>query len=472
MQRRMLRFLLLGGLGLALVLVWASSCSGRRFEDQKLDLILISVDTLRADRLPFYGGPRDTGGDPQQEFSPSWLAAQGTVFDGVWSAAGQTLPSFGSFWTGLPPLEHGGVANDQPVRMPSRLPGWKGRRFDAARALLLNPVLSPGCGLQDGFDTYGILPKGLDARLPAEMLKLTQADVRDGKRMLLWAHLMTPHQPYEPAPEAADRYGAKAFRVMGNEDLYAIHRRGVMEPELRAEVEKLYDAEVRAASLTIRELLAGLDAQYRAAGRGGLLENAVVVYFSDHGEALGDHHGYSMHAKSLYTGVIRVPLVIAGPGWTAARDPLALGLPDVLPLVMQDRRPAQKYFFAAWRAEFYSVRDERWTLVHNPSNDRMGPREPPLDAPFPYPVLALYDRDADPREARDVAAEHPEEARRLLQALDDWYASLLFAADAPPSGLTPEQMEELGYVDGKEQVKAVRIAPHPAQEWQPRPSPR
>lgn len=469
MRQGKLVLLLLGVLGLTACGL-GGACSGRR--GPELDLILISVDTLRADRLPFYGGPRDTGGDPAQEFTPSWLAAHGTVFDNVWATAGQTLPSLGSFWTAQPPLEHGGIANDQPVTLPTHLTAWKGQRFDAARALLMNPSLSPGCGLQNSFDTYGVLPKGMDDRLPAALLQETKADVQAKKRLLVWAHLMSPHQPYEPPAAAAERYGAQALRVAGNDFLFDIHRRGAMNPRERAEIEKLYDAEVLTSSGLVREILAGLDSQYRAAGRGGLLENAVVIFFSDHGEELGDHHGYSMHAKSLYTGVIRVPLVIVGSEWPAARDAQALGLEEVLPWVIGGRRPQTKYFHAAWRAEFYSVRDERWTLVHNPSGQPQGPREPPLDAPYPYPALALYDRQADPAESQDVSRQHPEEARRLLQSLNDWYAGLLFASDAARSAMSAEDLAELGYAASQEQAEEVRLAPHPAQAWQPSPPPR
>ncbi len=465
---RLLPFTLLA-LAAGAAFLAAPGCGGKAFRDQKLDLILISVDTLRADRLPFYGGPRDTGGDPQQPFTPSWLAAQGTVFDTVWASAGQTLPSFGTFWTGKPPLEHGATANDRPVLLRSRLAEWKGQRFDVARGRVMNPVLSPGSGMEKGFDSYGVMPKQLEAQLPASLLRETQADVQGKKRLLLWAHLMTPHQPYEPPAAAAARYGADTLLSAGNEFLYKIHRDGAMPAARRAEIEKLYDAEILTSSELVRELLAGLDAQYRAAGRGGLLENAVVVFFSDHGEALGDHHGYAMHAKSLYTGVIRVPLVIAGPGWKAGRDAAPLALADVLPRVMDNERSRQKYFHAAWRAEFYSVRDERWTLVHNPSADPMGPREPPLDAAFPYPVLALFDRQADPLEQRDVIGQHPEEARRLLKSLNEWYEGLLFASDVASSGLSAEELAELGYASGAEVPSELRLAPFPAEAWQPAP---
>ncbi len=81
-----------------------------------LDLVIVSIDTLRADRLPFYGGANATGGSVEEPWSLSWLAQQGTVLEQVWAPAGLTLPSFGSFWTGLAPLEHGTTTNHGKVR--------------------------------------------------------------------------------------------------------------------------------------------------------------------------------------------------------------------------------------------------------------------------------------------------------------------------------------------------------------------
>jgi arylsulfatase A-like enzyme len=445
----------------------AAGCGGTA--DRPLDLILVSVDTLRADRLPFYGGPRDVGGDPAQEFTPSWLATQGTVFETCWSDAGQTLPSLGAFWTGLTQLEHGGVANDEPVLVPTRLSAWKGKRFDAARALLANQSLGAGCGLQNDFDTYGLMPKQLEPRIPEAMLQETAADVAAGKRLLVWAHFMAPHQPYAPPADLLARYGAGPFPTANNEFLYDLHRQGAIAPELRAQLEALYDAEIRAAAGYVRELLAGLDAQYRAVGRGGLLENAIVVFFSDHGEELGDRHGYSLHAKSLYSGVIRVPLVVVGPGWTARREARALRLAEVLPWVVEGVQPKTEVFCSSWRSEFYAARDARWTLVHNPSGNPVGPREPPTDAQYPYPALALYDRAADPREQQDVSAQHPEEARRLLRALNAWYESLRFADASAASHVDPAALADLGYVDNQGQSLPIRLAPHPADSWDPPP---
>lgn len=425
------------------------------------DLILVSVDTLRADRLPFYGAQRDTGGDPEQPFTPSWLAAQGEVFESCWSPAGQTLPALASFWTGLPPLEHGAVSNATVIGAPSRLEDLRAREFAAAHALIANPVLEPGCGLERGFDSYELMFKQEERRIPEAMLERTSGAVAAGRRLLAWTHFMTPHQPYTPTAELLSRYGRGPGSPASNRLLYDLHRAGSVEPGLRAQIRRQYDAEVRQVSEQVRSFLSGLDSQYRAAGRGGLLENAIVVFFGDHGEGLADRAGYFMHAKSLYSGVIRVPLVIAGPGWVAGgRRPDPLRLEEILPLVLDGTPPSGGPFISAWQAKFYSVRDERWTLVHNPSADPDGPEEPPLDAAFPYPVLGLYDRSTDPLEQVDVAGQHPEEVARLLGELNRWYDGLEFA-EARAQAADAATLSALGYAEAGGVEAEERVRPLP-----------
>lgn len=436
------------------------------------DLILVSVDTLRADRLPFYGAERDTGGDPKQAFTPSWLAAQGTVFESCWSSAGQTLPSLGTFWTGLPPLEHGAVTNGVPFLAPSRLVALRKSRFEVAHTLVANASLAPGCGLEQGQDTYGVMPKDKEPLIPAAMLERTKDAVQQGKRLVAWTHFMAPHQPYTPTAELAERYGGQLGRPADNKFLYDLHRAGAIEESLRETVRGIYDAEIRLASEYVREFLSGLDAQYREAGRGGLLDNAIVVFFSDHGEELGDRHGYFMHAKSLYSGVIRVPLVIAGKGWGAGeRRAAALELADVLPMVLDGEEPRPGPFFSAWQGEFYSVRDEYWTLVHNPGGGRAGPLEPPKDAAYPYPVIGLYDRRTDPSEQHDLSAERPQEAARLLGLLGNWYAGLVFV-DSVTEIADPAVLAALGYAGAGGITAESRVPPLPVEPWPPTPGPR
>ena len=91
----LMRVPLLVGMGLALF-----GCG--EAPAPRWDLVLVSVDTLRADRLPFYGSPRATAGNPADLGSPAWLAEQGSIWENCWAPAGKTLPSLGTFWTGHP----------------------------------------------------------------------------------------------------------------------------------------------------------------------------------------------------------------------------------------------------------------------------------------------------------------------------------------------------------------------------------
>ncbi|MDP7062586.1 MAG: sulfatase-like hydrolase/transferase, partial [Planctomycetota bacterium] len=168
-----------------------------------LDLVVVSIDTLRADRLPFYGAERATGGDPERKWSLSWIAAQSTLFEQVWAPAGMTLPSFGSFWTGLSALEHGAMRNHHQVQAPTYVvglekAGWQAHASVANYSLRPAQGNRPGCGLDPGFDSYQVFRKEQEPMGPAELLKKTAADIAASKRSLIWAHYMAPHQPYQP----------------------------------------------------------------------------------------------------------------------------------------------------------------------------------------------------------------------------------------------------------------------------------
>ena len=143
----------------------------------KLDLVVISVDTLRADRLPFYGADRATGGDPEQKWSLSWMAQQGTLFEQLWAPAGMTLPSFGTLWTGLSPFEHGAQGNHNQVlatTYPMELAelGW------ANHAVVANRILHKRSGVQRGFATYAVRAKEQEPNGPALLLENTAQDIQ------------------------------------------------------------------------------------------------------------------------------------------------------------------------------------------------------------------------------------------------------------------------------------------------------
>lgn len=409
--------------------------------------MIVSVDTLRADRLGIYGAARATDLDVDDAWSPRWLAAHGTVFEQCWAPAGKTIPALASLWTGREPLEHGAVTHLSLCQGPTfaeelRAQGW--RTF--ARGA--NASVEPAYGIHRGFEDHALRPRELEPRVGEDLLELAAPVVRERGRLLLWAHYMAPHQPYEPPPED-DLWSDPAGARGDNETLYALHREPARaDPARVAQLRALYDGELHRSARLVAAFLAGLDRVYRAAGRGGLLDNAVVVFTSDHGEELGDRHGYFLHAKSLSSGVIRVPLVVAGPGWPAGeRRAAGLALADVVPLALGRAPTPRRYFVATWQREFWSIRDERWTLIHHPcAHLADGPWEPPYPdtgGRYPYPEVALFDRGADPLEQVDVAAAHPAEVARLLEALGAWLDGLDLVEVQSFPGADPALLEKL-----------------------------
>lgn len=461
--------------------------SGSGFASRDLDLIVVSVDTLRADRMSLYGAERDTD-LADVPWSPAWLATQGTTYDWCWAPAGKTIPSLGSFWTSFEPLEHGALQNGVPLAVGTYAEKLHREGFTGlcrAANIQLSPRFfnprtrrndKPGYGFEKGFDDYDIRAKEREPLVAKELVQIAEQPIHSEEPLLIWAHFMAPHQPYEPAEEQ-DLWSATNGPPADNETLEAVHANpDQLTPDLKRHLRGLYDAEVRTASGYVQELLSGLDAHYREAGRGGLLENAIVVFFSDHGEELADHDSYFMHAKSLYTGAVRVPLILAGPGCEAGvRVEKPIALREVLPMVVDGRAPQQEVFVASWMSDFFTVRDQRWTLVHNPCGRYPdGPYEPPFRGsgkqqevyPFRYPEVALYDREADPTEQVDVSNQNPEVVRRLLGELRAWYGALAISDAVPDAGmgLSASQLQELGYAS----LGAVEICePWPPERWQP-----
>lgn len=444
-------------------------------QERPLDLVIVSIDTLRADRLPFYGAERPTAGNAEEPFHLAWLAEQGTVWEQAWAPTGKTLPSLASFWTGLSPYEHGAIDNHtatQETTLAARLQaqGW------ATHAAVANRSLQPAAGLAAGFNSYQIRFKQEEVLLGPKLLEQTAAEVAASKRLLVWAHFMAPHQTYEPREEhrhafaSAEELGAvpENLQPVGlNPMLKTMHRQPELAtPTVVEAVRALYDAEILTANDYLKDFLHGLDAQYRQADRGGLLDNAVIVFFSDHGEELADHEGYFMHAKSLYSGVIQVPMMVVGGGWAAgARIEAPLALEDVLSMVVEGKRPQRTLFPSSWKSRFYALRDGPWTLIHNPSQDSQGPKEPPQDAAFLYPQVALYHRAQDPTEQNNLATQEVERTRAMMNALRDWYLSVEPTVGAAME-VDPEAMSQLGYVEGSTSEEPY-VLPLRGEDWTP-----
>ncbi len=277
---------------------------------QEPNIVLVVVDTLRADRTTIGGYSRPT--TPALER----LAARGIVYENACSAASWTWPSTASILTGLDPSEHG-VVSDSSCYLPEEVTtlaealqknGWTTAAFSA------NPLIAPSRNFGQGFETFGLSP---GAFMTSEQLvpdALAWLEKRGSVRFFLYLHLVDPHEIHrirdperaqfagDPPPGLDEHAMTKyADRILAGES-----PEQVVPPAHLAWLKGGYDAGVATADHWIGRLLDRLDEL-------GLRETTLVAITSDHGEEFLEH-GHLKHGQSLYTELVHVPLVIAGPG--------------------------------------------------------------------------------------------------------------------------------------------------------------
>jgi arylsulfatase A-like enzyme len=304
----------------------------------KPNVLIVLIDTLRADRLGAYGNR-----DGLTPFLDS-LAARGTVFRRAYAPTSWTNPSVASLLTSRYQSQHGvitfaSVLADDETTLPEvlRSAGYTTGGFTA------NGLINAHFGYAQGYDEYRAhLVKNVGPQYAwlSPRAEVVSADARawlDGlpaagqppKPVLLYVHYMEVHSPYAPPPELLAR--VRGDRPPPNVDLvnqnvYFGHL-GQMSAEQVADIVDVYDAQVLAMDAALRTLFADLE-------RRGFLANALVVITADHGEEFKEH-GLMGHEKTLFEEVIHVPLVVLAPGQTqAAVVDDVVSLVDVAPTVL------------------------------------------------------------------------------------------------------------------------------------------
>jgi arylsulfatase A-like enzyme/Flp pilus assembly protein TadD len=395
-------------------------------------VVLVTVDTLRADRLGCYGR-RDVA-TPRLDA----IAAAGALAADASAHVPLTRPSHVSMLTGLLPVEHGIRDNVSPAvvgGVPLLAEVFRQHGF-ATAAFVSSVVLASESGLARGFDVYADDFAGASGdalflstvqRKGADTLAAASAwlDANRQRRLFLWVHLYEPHDPYEPPEPYASRYAGRP-----------------------------YDGEVAWAD----ELVGRLDDRLAALG---LRERTALVVTSDHGEGLGEH-GEHLHGFFAYQTTLRVPFLARGPGIAAGtRIEPTVHLVDVFPTLLdlagvagppgaavsgrslapalRGGRLAEAPTYAetlvpllhfGW-SDLRVVRDGRWKYIQAPRPE-------------------LYDLAVDPEERSDLAAVQPARAAALRGALArilerERQAKGSGAAAAPSSDLI-EKLGALGYV--------------------------
>jgi len=313
-------FLLIG------LAVAARGSSGTRAPEGGPNILLLVIDTLRADRLSCYGNPRPASGAIDR------LARDGVLFAETIAPAPLTQPSVATILTGLYPAAAG------VVNHPNRLEEGRSTLAEILceagyRTAFANPhpLLTPAWGFDRGWDEYRYLhkPSRFEASLLADLLRrLRLRDLRTGYQadtvtdfaidvlsrnrsepFFLYAHYLDPHFPYVP-PRPFDRLFADAGKPRLLDERLPDGRRRIFSidasPGEMEETVALYDAEIAFTSREVGRLLSALD-------RLGLSDRTLVALTADHGESLGEQGLFFAHTHYLYDPTQHVPLILRFP---------------------------------------------------------------------------------------------------------------------------------------------------------------
>jgi len=404
------------------------------------NVILITLDTTRADRMGFLGSRR--GLTPNLDA----VAKQSVVFERAYAQVPLTTPSHATILTGTYPqfnrLGDLGAALAQEIPyLPDELHHHGYRTAAFVGSQVLDPQSAAAHGFDRGFDVYDA---GFHSRREGES-RYESEERRAGtvidhalawlmqeprRPIFLWVHLYDPHDPYDPPEPFKTKHAAAA-----------------------------YDGEIAYVDSSLGRLFAELKAR-------GLYNSSVIAIVADHGEAFGEH-GEESHGFFLYDETVHVPLLIKlPPGRVAgARINTRVSLVDVAPTLlnavkvevpgtmqgvsllrlMNAKRSDPGAQGTAERAAYsetdYPQRAFGWSWLRAL---RAG-KYLYVDAPH----RELYDQSTDPKAVHNLASEFPAVADTLQSQLDEFRRKTSSGQASTPANVTPEQAEKLqalGYI--------------------------
>lgn len=430
------------------------------------NVILVVIDTLRADHLSCYGYPRATSPNLDR------IAAEGVLFEHAIVSKPSTSPSVATILSGTYPYTHGIYTvrewlPDEVLTLPEMLRA-RGMRTGG---VVTNVNLSRAFNFQQGFDDYLEVgtTEGPSDSAPATKAALDWIDrVRD-EPFFLYLHYLDPHAPYTPPPPFRGTFDGDPWSDLyhgpeppiGPTYLGEIHKESVIENGSR-DVDlyvQRYDEEILYVDSAIGRLFERLRVL-------GLDESTLVVLTSDHGESLGEHKFFFGHGHVPFEDNVRVPLILWYPPGLPGGQRVGTIVESVsiVPTVLDALRidfPRRFEGPSLWRhlppgapdpdavafievrktkeTLMNSIRTPRWKLIHNPAGIDLA-RDPlrartlldedrlkrlwwaAHDGPAVKRIWELYDLQADPGEVHDVARARPEVARALWTPLAAWIA--------------------------------------------------
>ena len=420
-------------LGLLVLCLAAAGCS----REPDYNVIVITLDTLRPDRLGCYGYDRPTS-PRMDEF-----AARSVLFEQVVCSAPQTLPSHASIFTGQHTRTHKSISHESvlPEEALTLAEVFKERGYSTA-AFVSSHVLDAEYGLNQGFDRYWQVNQVMRPR-QREMAQERGIDPTTNEvlswlgengqgKFFAWIHWFHPHRPYVPPAEIRARFVDPYLGEANSKTDFVMKvwrdRVDLPEEDVRY-LSQLYDGEVAFTDLQVGRVLDALDSL-------GITDRTIVVITADHGEMLYEHEHYFGHDIALYEECIMVPLIISHPGLgvTPKRLPGLVQTIDIFPTLL------------GFLGRDVPAGTEGRSLEPLIIGAETRTTEYAFSETFPFPEKAMprhavrsqghkliwreveegsltkhfFDLSSDPGEKADLFESGPAGSRELDQALYDW----------------------------------------------------
>ena len=428
------------------------------------NVLVITIDTLRADHLGCYGYA------PYAEpVSPciDALAAEGLRFTACYSPRGQTGPSLSSMLTGLYPSNHGVLDNLEGLRDEASdlVDDFITIGYEAHGYAAMFPVKQ---STQQALAFSRFAPDraswfvarqqaddqrqwALDDAVEAAFLDQLLRRKPGARPFFSWLHFFDVHQPYSPPAAIHDAFagdyrgplrldpaptGARFNSVVKRHLDEKMRARAPLDPADARYVTALYDGGIKATDARIGRIVAALR-------RRGLLESTIVCITADHGEELGEHNGFWFHGNSVYDSVLHIPLIVRGPGVSGRTSYDLIQNIDLLPTLLElvggkvptgidglshaevfrgglPALPIREIAWSEWEDVILGARTTEWKLIRNPRGAR--PKLQPYDGDdsgYWIGCRELYDLLSDPNEQHDVWRERNDEVEPLRREAED-----------------------------------------------------
>ncbi len=438
------------------------------------NVILISLDTLRADHLGAYGYKRPTSPNMDK------LASESVLFRNAYATSPWTLPSHVSLLSGLDCPTHGvrSSANRMDpgdITLADRL---RQAGFETA-AFTGGGFVSGLFGMNKGFEVFRARAKLSDAAQAGQLSRTVRPWIREnaGRSFFLFLHTYQVHNPYS-CPQPYDTMFLDPDATLRQLDMSPLgynHENRYKPPESEAylrNVIALYDEEIR---YTDEVLIAPLIAELKSLG---IYDRTMIVITADHGEEFFEKGGW-LHTHALYEPLLKVPLIIKYPGSrdAGARVDRRARITDIMPTILEemgvdlprDEIDGRSLVPLIRGREKGTERMVRADLAANVAKHRIPQKQgitdgflkiivndpySPVDlAFFKFPPpdtgrLEVYDLASDPKEMTNLASKRPDLARRLLKYLEDNFRprKRAMGQDAEIGKDIQEELKALGYI--------------------------